>query len=204
MWRSKDLRYKSYGTNMKDKKVCHRVRKLLSLYLDGELNPKESKRIGDHLDQCQECTSELEQLSLIKHTAQSLERYEPPDYLFYRIKNEIAKQAKVKSERIWVVRRKRWVLVPTIAAVLVAIGLAIIFKTKEPSPMVELVYQSYRDKAIASLQEYEERLRDLNAALDDCQAALRVNPGNRQVLKAILTVYNEEVKTIDQIASYGR
>jgi len=189
---------------MNNKKICHKVKELLSLYLDGELNPKESKRIADHLSQCQECTSELEQLSLIKHAAQSLEQYEPPAYLFYRIKDEIAKQVRTKSGRTWVVPRKRWVLVPALTAVLVAIGLAIIFKTKEPPPMVELAYQTYRDEAIAPLQEYEERLRDLNAALDDCQAALRVNPGNRQVLKAILSVYNEEVKTIDQLASYRR
>lgn len=189
---------------MSNKKVCHKVQKLLSLYIDGELNPKESKRITDHLSQCKECASELEQLSIIKEAAHSLERREPPDYLFCRIKDEIAKQARAKSRRTRLIPRRRWVLVPAFGTLLIIIGLVIIFRSREPLPMVELTYQSYKEEAIAPLQEYEERLKDLNLALDDCQDALRANPGNPQVLKAIVDVYEEEVETINQLAMYGR
>lgn len=190
---------------MSNKKNCHRVQKLLSLYLDGELNPKQSKRIAGHLSQCKECASELEQLLSIKEAAQALEQHEPPDYLFYRIKDEIAKQARVKSERARLVPRKRWVLVPAFSVVLIIIGVVIIFRLREPSlPIVDVAYQSYKEEAIAPLEEYGERLRGLNVALDDCQDALRENPGNRQVVKAILDVYEEEVETINQLAMYGR
>jgi hypothetical protein len=187
-----------------DKKVCHRVRQLLSLYLDGELNPRENKSIAEHISQCKECASELEQLSSIKRAAKSLERHKPPEYLFYRIKNEIARQARTKSRRARLTPRRRWVLAPAFGTLLIIIGLVIIFRSREPLPMVELAYQSYKEEAIAPLEEYGERLKDLNLALDDCQDALRENPGNRQVLKAIVDVYNEEVETINQLAMYGR
>ncbi|MBN2495685.1 MAG: zf-HC2 domain-containing protein [Deltaproteobacteria bacterium] len=42
---------------------CRRARKLLSAYLDRELEPRRRERLETHLTQCQACAAALEQLS---------------------------------------------------------------------------------------------------------------------------------------------
>ena len=61
---------------------CEEIKNRLSEYLDGELDERESKLVGDHLENCPGCAEELAGLKEYFKSIDSLEKAEPPpDFL---------------------------------------------------------------------------------------------------------------------------
>ncbi|MDH7569501.1 MAG: zf-HC2 domain-containing protein, partial [Armatimonadota bacterium] len=64
---------------------CRRVRKELSVYLDGEMPAAERARVAHHLRQCAGCAAEAEALRRTIHLARSLGALSPPPNLRARL-----------------------------------------------------------------------------------------------------------------------
>jgi hypothetical protein len=78
-----------------------RVRAMLSAYLDSELTQAESQRVRIHLEDCQECRDELEQLRRLQRVTAGMEFGGPPDGRM----DELAERFSVKGPR-----RFAWIL----------------------------------------------------------------------------------------------
>lgn len=57
---------------------CSAATKLLSSYLDGELQAKDSERLDAHLKQCRHCADKLESLQAMSNMFAQVQRYESP------------------------------------------------------------------------------------------------------------------------------
>lgn len=58
---------------------CEEVREILSLYIDNELNEEESSEIEKHLETCEECNREYEDLLTIKKLLTEIPQVQLPD-----------------------------------------------------------------------------------------------------------------------------
>lgn len=83
---------------------CHEVSDLLSAYIDGELDPMDSKNVANHLSVCSYCRNELSELQQTIDLLHELpDLAPPPDFclqVMNRIKSEPKKQAWIQS-RHW-------------------------------------------------------------------------------------------------------
>ena len=57
---------------------CSAARNLLSSYLDGELQAKDSERLAAHLKQCRQCADKFESLQAMSGMFAQVQRYEAP------------------------------------------------------------------------------------------------------------------------------
>lgn len=62
--------------------LCNKVRKRLSEYFDGVLDPETTAEISRHLKECAGCRGELDGLRVLREELQSMERIPPPDYMY--------------------------------------------------------------------------------------------------------------------------
>lgn len=118
------------GTKMK----CSNIKKLLSGYLDGDLEEKESIIVSDHLKICANCSRELD---LLKETISLIKIREPvtppPDFVF-----QIRK--KIEARRWWKEALKiifyPWhIKIPAEAIATVVIVCALYLMYHEPVPL---------------------------------------------------------------------
>jgi anti-sigma factor RsiW len=105
---------------------CASVRRLLSLYLDGEIDPRRGGMVETHLDRCAACAAEADEFTLVMRTARKIPMLDirMPD----AVRNRIAAAAAERSTRgIWgwlplyTVTSFRPGLVATAAAILLAL-----------------------------------------------------------------------------------
>jgi|GEM_PF-3803916 len=74
---------------------CRENKNMLSLYLDGLLDPEESVKIRRHLDACESCSQELLELQQIKSALQSIEPVKAPDSLLRSINERIDEENRI-------------------------------------------------------------------------------------------------------------
>jgi len=97
--------------------TCERIEERLSELIDNELDPgcldtRTAEEINRHLATCTACRQEFEELRLIVQQSAALEPLEPPDRLYWTIRN----QARAVPRRPWFdPQRIGWVLVPALA-----------------------------------------------------------------------------------------
>jgi len=60
------------------KSDCHKIRGMLSPYIDGELSPADSERVESHVEMCDACRRELESLRETVGLLQRVEMVPPP------------------------------------------------------------------------------------------------------------------------------
>lgn len=101
----------------------HRVGQLLSAYLDGELLPRETAGVQEHLLECRACREEYERLRVTKSLLGELPVAEPPAEFWGGVRSPSASPA---HRRAWwppvLGRRPIW----AVAAALVVVMLALI------------------------------------------------------------------------------
>ncbi len=56
----------------------NKIKELISLYHDGELNPEEKKRVERHLNECSECRKEFEEMGKFEEVMSKMQFKEPP------------------------------------------------------------------------------------------------------------------------------
>jgi anti-sigma factor RsiW len=92
--------------------TCERIEEHLSELIDNELDPQTAEEVNRHLANCPVCRNEFEELRLIVQQSAALEQLDPPDRLYWTIRNK----ARSGQPRPWFTpRRIGWVLVPALA-----------------------------------------------------------------------------------------
>jgi hypothetical protein len=102
--------------------TCERIEEHLSELIDNELDPggvstpgldtRTAEEVNRHLATCPACRNELEELRLIVRQSAALEQLDPPDRLYWTIRNK----ARSAQPRPWFApQRIGWVLVPALA-----------------------------------------------------------------------------------------
>lgn len=92
--------------------TCERIEEHLSELIDNELDSPTAEEVNRHLATCSACRKEFEELRLIVRQSSALPLLEPPDRLYWTIRN----QARSIPRRPWFAPRKiGWVLVPALA-----------------------------------------------------------------------------------------
>ncbi len=90
---------------------CSKARKLISDYMDGELDAKKVSSFEEHLESCPECRRLFEDFDRIANKAKSLAKREPSGEVWFRIIERLKEesQEKVRPERS---QRDRFLLFP--------------------------------------------------------------------------------------------
>jgi len=73
---------------------CSRIKKKISVYLDGEMPEQEREVISQHLQQCEECRRELTALSAVRDAINTIDGMEAPPYFVTRLLQHIREQAR--------------------------------------------------------------------------------------------------------------
>ena len=72
--------------------VCNTVSKRLSEFFDGMLGEEMSIQISQHLKQCDICRKELEALSNLHESLNSLEKIPAPEYLYHLVQTRLSER----------------------------------------------------------------------------------------------------------------
>jgi len=75
---------------------CEDVQRLFSVYVDNQLDPKESKLVKEHLSDCRTCQEEWREFNRAVQITRSLPEIEPPSDLFQRVKEGVSPFSKTK------------------------------------------------------------------------------------------------------------
>lgn len=78
--------------------LCKTVSKRLSEFFDGVLDEEMSVRISQHLTKCASCRKELEAISSLHESLNSLGRIPAPDYLYHLVQTRLAE----KKNNTWI------------------------------------------------------------------------------------------------------
>lgn len=83
-------------------KECKKVKKLLSLYVDDELNNAQSEFVKGHLAHCVLCSREYSEFAAVKQAVSEKQRKSlPEDYMIWRLREKIAQQHYVNEKPSW-------------------------------------------------------------------------------------------------------
>lgn len=97
---------------------CEKIRNRLSAFLDGEVKEDEYRRIASHLESCDSCSREYEELKHLGELLSNLNTVQPPPYLWHRVERKISSPEKVS---VWEQIVHRFVYAPVGVAVLIGV-----------------------------------------------------------------------------------
>jgi anti-sigma factor RsiW len=135
---------------------CKKAKKLISDYIDGELDSSQRFSLEQHLKTCEKCRRFMEEYKSIAQTAQKLEAGSPSPYVWTRIRQglELQTSPHESQKKMW-----RWspqlryavgVLSLLVVVGAVVIGITLIGNQKGISPFGK------QDKAVAHLKQAEK------------------------------------------------
>ncbi len=145
---------------------CQKIKRLIIDYVDGELNERLRRKINSHLKDCPSCRYIEQTLrsSIIEHFKES-EMLKPPDIIWDKIKNNIAKEKEGKSLyrliNYWLecikIGIKRPLLFPAITTATIVILVIILFLGRVSMTRNRLnSYIEYQMQFILRLSEDEK------------------------------------------------
>lgn len=105
---------------------CTRLEPLLSAFVDGELDAQASWQVKAHLAECEHCAAELETLRYLKWSLATIERAEPDDLSFERVKSRVMAEVAPSGRR-----KEQWGIAGGVAAASV---LAILLAVQVSAP----------------------------------------------------------------------
>lgn len=119
---------------------CEDVQRLFSVYVDNQLDPKESKLVKEHLSDCRTCQEEWREFNRAVQITRSLPEIEPPSNLFQRVKEGISPFSKKRKLLTRVVRPLSF-RVPawSFVAVVILVALYLVRVIPYPQEKVELM-----------------------------------------------------------------
>jgi anti-sigma factor RsiW len=180
----------------------HCSEEVLSAYLDGDLESEEAGRTAEHVAECPVCRQALTQVRAIRDAASEMEQMVPPDRTWRAIQERIHGSG-IRNRRL---TRLLWVGVPALAAALLVVVLAgrVHVPGATAKGMVaassELTKEAAADDAA---REYEEYVRGIDRAIDECRTALDENPGNARVRAAYSGAQSNRQSAMDRLVSGG-
>lgn len=76
---------------------CKKIKRLVSLYIDGELNPVKQKKMFEHLETCEDCQKEKKDLEILNRLLLPPEPIQPSPQFLYKVKQKIHSAREVGS-----------------------------------------------------------------------------------------------------------
>jgi anti-sigma factor RsiW len=180
----------------------HCSEEILSAYLDGDLESEEAGLVAEHVAECPVCRQALTQVRTIRDAASTLEQMVPSDRTWHVIQERI----RVARSRPRLAPRLLWVAVPALAAALLLVvipGRARQNPAARPgvvAPASELTGEMAAEDAA---REYQEYVRGIDRAIDECRTALDENPGNVRVRRAYFGASSNRQGAMDRLVSGG-
>jgi len=92
---------------------CSKVKKMLSVYIDGELDKKKREKISQHLGICNDCYKEFSIIEKINNTLKSQKSFEPSEFFETKLFAKIEELKLSSKQRWWKIIFQKPVLVPT-------------------------------------------------------------------------------------------
>ena len=74
---------------------CAKAKKLISEYIDGDLEAGKASSLEKHMDTCQDCAKVLKDFQQIKQTAKGLSKAEPSGQTWFRIQERLKERTQV-------------------------------------------------------------------------------------------------------------
>lgn len=107
-------------------KKCNQVLELLSLYIDNELNEAEAKLVREHLEVCEACRAEFQELNEVVRMCNEIDEVDLPESFTRDLHVKLLEeQSKINDNRKVIVLRNRVLkAISSIAAVLMVVLIA--------------------------------------------------------------------------------
>jgi anti-sigma factor RsiW len=177
----------------------HLSDEVLSEFVEGDLTGTSAGDVAEHVAGCARCREAVSDLRMLREGARSLEPLEPPARVWQAVQERVARRPRALR---WL-----WVGVPAMAAAVVlafvvglrAGGLARPgLLSSKPKPVM-----SEQAVAARAQQDYDEYVRGIDAAIHECEAAMKENPGNARVRAAYEGAQAGRTATMDRLTSGG-
>ncbi len=180
----------------------HCSEEILSAYLDGDLESEDAGRTAEHIAECPVCRRSLAQVRTIRDAASEMEQMAPSERTWYVIQERI----RAARSRPRLVLRLLWVGIPALAAALLVVVLAgRAHVPGAPGKGVVAASSELTNEVAAddAAREYEEYVRGIDQAIDECRTALGENPGNARVRAAYSGAQSNRQSAMDRLVSGG-
>ncbi len=115
---------------------CNAVREALVLYLEGVLDPEESRSIEAHLAVCPACRAESEQIGAVRKWLADPRLFEAPqDHAWHLLPDRLAARASLQAGRLGIfgIISPRWGLAAA-AVIVFGCGLVLMLRRQVPAP----------------------------------------------------------------------
>jgi len=80
---------------------CSQIRKMISPYVDDELNPEEKRSFIAHVTDCPACKKELEEIEAVNTLFASAERFEAPAGFATRVMANLEERKQTQASGFW-------------------------------------------------------------------------------------------------------
>jgi anti-sigma factor RsiW len=177
----------------------HLSDEVLSAFVEGDLAATEAGQVAEHVAGCARCREAVTDLRALREGARSLEVLEPSPRVWQAIQERVAHRSRARH---WL-----WLGAPALAAVVV---LAFVFGVRTGNLAKTVLHASkpkpaLSDQAVAARaqQDYQEYVRGIEAAMNECRAAMQENPGNARVRAAYDGAQSGRAATMDRLVSDG-
>jgi len=100
---------------------CDKLKDLISLYIDDELDENEKKLVEDHINNCEDCRKYLEEYKKIRKVLHEMPEEEPPKGYCDRLHAKLMKEKKANKSKFMF----KWIKYGSIAAALVIVIFAV-------------------------------------------------------------------------------
>ncbi|MFW6129482.1 MAG: anti-sigma factor family protein [Candidatus Aminicenantaceae bacterium] len=180
---------------------CKKAKKLISDYIDGELDSSQRSSLEEHLKECEECRKFMEDTQRIAHTAQELEAGSPSPYVWTRIKQGV--EAKTPSYEAS--RKRAWRWSPQlkysvgVLSLLVVVGAAVI-GFYQLTNQDQLSLSEPQKEVIANLKQAEKHYKKAIESMMKAMEAQEngMDPEVAKVFQANLELIDSSIASLQE------
>lgn len=195
------------------------IRELLEDFVDGSLAPGAGDAIEAHLEDCEACAAEVSALRTLLSDAAALPlSVEPPRDLWPHLSPRLGRQPLQRG----VFRSRRMALAAAaLLLVIVTASMTTLVLRERPPAVHDVVAEWVAAEAayVGAVRELEEalagamaelapetaaliqdNLRVIDEAIRESRAALEADPGNRDVLPFLASMYEKKLDVLQQIS----
>lgn len=184
---------------------CKNAQKLISEYIDGNLNAENKKLLQNHVAQCPDCQKLLRDFQLLREKASSMNYLKPSPQVWFRIKQGVKEKGKQKRE----FPKGRLSLIFSPSTLRYALGTAVLLMMLAGAAFIGFHYwRGIEDLSPASGQEYtlaklKEAERHYKLAIQALQEAVssskkNFDPELAQVFQRNLDIINNSIQNCRQ------
>jgi tetratricopeptide (TPR) repeat protein len=202
---------------------CAKAKKLISEFIDGDLDTAKASSLEKHLDACPDCQGLLKDFRQIKQKAKSLPKSEPSGQTWFRIQTRL----KEKTQAPVFPARLRYA-VSTALLLLIAVGAIIIgsriwnregtisgingqklalAKIQEAEQYYKLAIKALWEAVQAQKENFDPKIAEtflinlelIDASLADCERAIKSDPNDMESQYYLLAVYKKKTELLDSM-----